>query len=59
MRMFTRSSRCHCGRCRGRLCLLGERIRWLFTELLPFESDGRMVRVGPQTPDDFRFVRAC
>jgi hypothetical protein len=34
-----------------------ERIQQLFTELPAFESDGRMVRVGLQTSDDFRFVR--
>lgn len=37
---------------------VGERIRRLFKELPPFEGDGRTVRVGLQTSDDFRFVRA-
>jgi len=37
---------------------VSERIRRLFTELPPFESDGRTVKVGLQTSDDFRFVRA-
>lgn len=37
---------------------VSERIRRLFTELPPFEGEGRMVRVGLQTSDDFRFVRA-
>jgi hypothetical protein len=37
---------------------VSERIRRLFTELPAFESDGRAVRVGLQTSDDFRFVRA-
>jgi len=32
-------------------------IRDLFQKLPPFESDGRTVRVGLQTSDDFRFVR--
>jgi len=36
---------------------VSERVRRLFTELPPFESDGRAVRVGLQTSDDFRFVR--
>lgn len=33
-------------------------IRETFTRMPPFESDGRKVRVGLQTSDDFRFVRA-
>jgi hypothetical protein len=37
---------------------VSEHIRRLFTELPPFETDGRAVRVGLQTSDDFRFVRA-
>ena len=37
---------------------VSERIRRLFTELPAFESDGRAVRQGLQTSDDFRFVRA-
>jgi len=37
---------------------VSERIRRLFTELPAFEGDGRAVRVGLQTSDDFRFVRA-
>ncbi|GEM_PF-2708628 len=37
---------------------VSERIRRLFRELPPFESDGRTVKVGLQTGDDFRFVRA-
>ncbi|KUK48426.1 MAG: Uncharacterized protein XD74_0979 [Actinobacteria bacterium 66_15] len=37
---------------------VSERIRRLFKELPPFESDGRTVKVGLQTGDDFRFVRA-
>ncbi|MBD0371453.1 MAG: hypothetical protein ICV60_11495 [Pyrinomonadaceae bacterium] len=36
---------------------VSNRIRKLFTELSPFESNGRAVRVGVQTSDDFRFVR--
>lgn len=36
---------------------VGERVRQLFTELLPFESDGRTVRQGLATANDFRFVR--
>lgn len=35
-----------------------DRIRRLFTELPPFEGEGRTVRVGLQTGDDNRFVRA-
>ena len=38
---------------------VSERIRGLFTELPPFEGDGREVRVGLQTSDDFRFVRTA
>lgn len=37
---------------------VSERIRQLFKELPPFESEGRTVKVGMQTGDDFRFVRA-
>jgi len=37
---------------------VSERIRRLFKELPPFESEGRTVKVGLQTSDDFRFVRA-
>ncbi len=37
---------------------VSERIRRLFKELPPFEGEGRTVRVGLQTSDDFRFVRA-
>jgi len=36
---------------------VSERIRWLFKELSPFESDGRTVKQGLATADDFRFVR--
>src|SRR5947209_8612175 len=32
-------------------------VRRLFRELPPFEGEGRAVRVGVQTSDDFRFVR--
>lgn len=35
-----------------------DEIRELFTKLPPFEGEGRTVRVGLQTGDDFRFVRA-
>ncbi|MBY6274351.1 MAG: hypothetical protein CW346_19635, partial [Bacillaceae bacterium] len=35
-----------------------ERIRNLFQELPPFEGDGRTVKQGLATADDFRFVRA-
>ena len=35
-----------------------DEIRELFTKFPPFESEGRTVRVGLQTGDDFRFVRA-
>lgn len=35
-----------------------DEIRELFVKLPPFESEGRTVRVGLQTSDDFRFVRA-
>ncbi|WP_374713552.1 hypothetical protein [Symbiobacterium terraclitae] len=35
-----------------------DRIRRLFSELPPFEGAGRTVRVGLQTSDDTRFVRA-
>ncbi len=34
------------------------RIRSLFTQMLPFEGHNRSVKVGLQTSDDFRFVRA-
>ncbi|MBN1458234.1 MAG: hypothetical protein JXA57_01775 [Armatimonadetes bacterium] len=37
---------------------VSDRVRRLFKELPPFEGDGRTVRVGLQTGDDFRFVRA-
>ncbi|HXH14397.1 MAG TPA: hypothetical protein VNP04_32115 [Alphaproteobacteria bacterium] len=37
---------------------VSERIRRLFAELPPFEGDGRTVRQGLATADDFRFVRA-
>ncbi len=37
---------------------VSERIRRLFTELPSFESDGRTVKQGLATADDFRFVRA-
>jgi hypothetical protein len=37
---------------------VSERIRRLFLELPAFEGEGRTVRVGLQTSDDFRFVRA-
>jgi hypothetical protein len=37
---------------------VSERIRQLFTELLPFGGEEREVRVGLQTSDNFRFVRA-
>jgi hypothetical protein len=37
---------------------VSERIRRLFAEIPPFESEGRAVRVGLQTCDDFRFMRA-
>ena len=36
---------------------VSERIRRLFTELPPFEGEGRTVRQGLATSDDFRFVR--
>lgn len=36
---------------------VSDRIRRLFRELPPFESEGRTVRVGLQTSDDFRFLR--
>ena len=35
-----------------------DRIRRLFSELPSFEGEGRTVRVGLQTSDDTRFVRA-
>ena len=34
-----------------------EDLRSLFQRFSPFEADGRMVRVGLQTSDEFRFVR--
>jgi hypothetical protein len=37
---------------------VGERIRRLFAELPPFEGEGRTVKQGLATADDFRFVRA-
>ncbi len=37
---------------------VSERIRRLFKELPPFESDGRTVKQGLATADDFRFVRS-
>jgi hypothetical protein len=37
---------------------VSERIRRLFKELPPFESEGRTVKQGLATADDFRFVRA-
>jgi hypothetical protein len=37
---------------------VGDEIRELFTKFPPFEGEGRTVRVGLQTSDDFRFVRA-
>jgi hypothetical protein len=37
---------------------VGERLRNLFVECEPFEGHGRAARVGVQTSDDARFVRA-
>lgn len=37
---------------------VSDRIRRLFGELSPFESEGRTVKQGLATADDFRFVRA-
>lgn len=37
---------------------VSDRIRRLFKELPPFEGEGRTVRQGLATADDFRFVRA-
>jgi hypothetical protein len=37
---------------------VSERVRRLFAELPPFEGQGRTVKVGLQTSDDARFVRA-
>ena len=37
---------------------VSNRIRALFKELPPFESEGRTVKQGLATADDFRFVRA-
>lgn len=36
----------------------GDRLRSLFAKLPPIESNDRTVRVGIQTSDDFRFLRA-
>ena len=36
---------------------VSERVRRLFRELRPLESDGRENRVGLQTSDNFRFLR--
>ncbi|MCY2990804.1 MAG: type II restriction endonuclease subunit M, partial [Planctomycetota bacterium] len=36
---------------------VSERMRRLFSELPPFESDGRAAKLGLKTDDDFRFVR--
>jgi hypothetical protein len=38
---------------------VAEHVQALFRRLPPFEDEGRMVRVGLQTSDDFRFVRAA
>lgn len=37
---------------------VSDAVRQTFQRLQPFESEGRTVRVGLQTSDDFRFVRA-
>lgn len=37
---------------------VSDAVRETFRRLPPFESEGRTVRVGLQTSDDFRFVRA-
>ena len=37
---------------------VSEKVRRSFQQLPPFESNGRAVRVGLQTGDDFRFVRS-
>jgi len=37
---------------------VSDRIRRLFVELPPFEGDGRTIKQGLATADDFRFVRA-
>jgi len=37
---------------------VSERLRRLFTDLSPFDGEGRTAKVGLQTSDDFRFVRA-
>ncbi|MFN3842711.1 MAG: type II restriction endonuclease subunit M [Rehaibacterium terrae] len=37
---------------------VSDAVRQTFQRLPPFESEGRTVRVGLQTGDDFRFVRA-
>jgi hypothetical protein len=37
---------------------VSERLRKVFTELSPFEAEGRTAKVGIQTSDDFHFVRA-
>lgn len=36
---------------------VGDRVRRLFQDLPPFESEGRTVKQGLATADDFRFVR--
>lgn len=36
---------------------VSDEIREIFRRLPPFEGDGRTVRVGLQTSDDFRFLR--
>lgn len=36
---------------------VSHRVRRLFTELPPFEAEGRTVKQGLATADDFRFVR--
>ena len=38
---------------------VSDRLRGLFAALPPFEAEGRTAKVGLQTSDDFRFVRAC
>ena len=37
---------------------VSDRVRRLFTELPPFEAEGRTAKQGLATADDFRFVRA-
>jgi hypothetical protein len=39
--------------------MVGEGVRHLFTKLLPFEGEGRTLKQGLATADDFRFVRAA